>query len=222
MAATTTTTSVGQVISPSEDIYPTTGAHLDVRVLKDGKYIDPGTIRSLLTRLKVGKEQKPLWQQVGQEWKPSYTITSGYGKRNAPTKGASTFHLGQDYGIGAGTPLSWEGPGEYIPGRGYSTIKTTDPQGIPYEVRLLHTKPGKAANIPGQVTETAQQKLLQQQGLGDTYIFVGGKPKQKESEDFLSSYIQQSLTGGVPEIKSTFNPTAMLMQAFSQTPDYMS
>ena len=75
--ATTTTTSIGQVISPSEDIYPTTGAHLDVRVLKDGKYIDPSTIRSLLTRLKVGKEQKPLWQQVGQEWKPSYTITTG-------------------------------------------------------------------------------------------------------------------------------------------------
>lgn len=215
-------TNVGQIISPKEDIFPSTGAHLDVRVLKDGKYVDPGTIRSLLTRLKVGKEQKPLWQQSGTEWKPGYTITSPYGKRSAPTKGASTFHLGQDYAIGEGTPLAWEGPGEYIPGRGYSTIKTTDPQGTPYEVRLLHTKPGKAANIPGQLSETAQQKVLPQQGPGDTYIFVGGKPKQKESEDFLSSYIQQSLMGGVPEIKSTFNPTAMLMQAFSQTPDYMS
>jgi len=220
--AATSTTSVGQVISPSEDIFPSTGAHLDVRVLKDGKYIDPGTIRSLLTRLKVGKEQKPLWQQVGQEWKPSYTITSGYGKRDAPTAGASTFHLGQDYGIGAGTPLSWEGPGEYIPGRGYSTIKTTDPQGQPYEVRLLHTKPGKAANIPGQPTTQSQPPQTQQAG-GNTYIFVGGRPKKEDSsEDFLSSYIKNSLFEGGPEIKSSFNPTAMLQAAFNQTPNYMA
>ena len=219
--AATSTTSVGQVISPSEDIFPSTGAHLDVRVLKDGKYIDPGTIRSLLTRLKVGKEQKPLWQQVGQEWKPSYTITSGYGKRDAPTAGASTFHLGQDYGIGAGTPLSWEGPGEYIPGRGYSTIKTTDPQGQPYEVRLLHTKPGKAANIPSQPTAQSQPPQTQQAG-GNTYIFVGGRPKKEDSsEDFLSSYIKNSLFEGGPELKSSFNPTAMLQAAFNQTPNYM-
>jgi hypothetical protein len=219
--AATSTTSVGQVISPSEDIFPSTGAHLDVRVLKDGKYIDPGTIRSLLTRLKVGKEQKPLWQQVGQEWKPSYTITSGYGKRDAPTAGASTFHLGQDYGIGAGTPLAWEGPGEYIPGRGYSTIKTTDPQGQPYEVRLLHTKPGKAANIPGQPTAQPQLPQTQQAG-GNTYIFVGGRTKKEDSsEDFLSSYIKNSLFDGGPELKSSFNPTAMLQSAFNQTPNYM-
>ena len=214
-------TNVGQVIDPKEDIYPTTGAHLDVRVLKDGQYVNPATIRSLLTRLKVGKEQKPLWQQVGGEWKPSYAITSPYGKRSAPTKAASTFHLGKDFAIGAGTPLAWEGPGEYIPGRGYSTIKTTDPQGTPYEVRLLHTKPGKAATVTGQVPAADKPETLQQP-VGDTYIFVGGKPKQKESEDFLSSYIQESLMGGVPQFKAAFDPTSMLVQAFSQTPNYMS
>ena len=219
--AATSITSVGQVISPSEDIFPSTGAHLDVRVLKDGKYIDPGTIRSLLTRLKVGKEQKPLWQQVGQEWKPSYAITSGYGKREAPTKGASTFHLGQDYGIGAGTPLAWEGPGEYIPGRGYSTIKTSDPQGQPYEVRLLHTKPGKAANVPGQASVPSQESQTQQAG-GNTYIFVGGRPKKEDSsEEFLSSYIKNALSGEGPAIQSSFNPTAMLQAAFNQTPNYL-
>ena len=89
---------VGYVAAPGEDIFPTTGPHLDVRVLKDGKYIDPGTIRSLLTRLKVGKERKPLWQQQGEEWKPGFTITSPFGKRTAPTAGASTQHMGQDYG----------------------------------------------------------------------------------------------------------------------------
>lgn len=217
-----TLTSVGQVIDPKEDIFPTTGAHLDVRVLKDGKYINPATIRSLLARLKVGKEQKPLWQQIGEEWKPGFTITSPYGKRAAPTKGASTFHLGKDFAIGAGTPLAWEGPGEYIPGRGYSTIKTTDPQGTPYEVRLLHTKPGKAANVPGQPPAPPAQMPGTQQPLGNTYIFVGGSPRQRESEDFLASYIRDSLMSETPRIKSTFDPTSMLVQAFSQTPNYMS
>jgi hypothetical protein len=218
-----TITNVGQVIDPKEDIFPTTGAHLDVRVLKDGKYIDPSTIRSLLARLRVGKEQKPLWQQVNGEWKPSYTITSPYGKRTAPTKGASTFHLGKDFAIGAGTPLAWEGPGQYIPGRGYSTIKTTDPQGSPYEVRLLHTKPGQAANIPAQAaSEPPPSQTPAQLPGGDTYIYVAGGPRQKESEDFLSSYIRNSLMEEQPSIKSAFNPTSMLMQAFSQTPNYMS
>ena len=43
---------VGYVSPLNEDVLPSTGAHLDVRVRKDGKYINPETIRSLLTRLK--------------------------------------------------------------------------------------------------------------------------------------------------------------------------
>ena len=75
----------GYVARPEEDVFATTGAHLDVRVLKDGKYINPETIRSLLTRLKIGKERKPLWQQQGSTWKPAAPITSGFGPRVAPT-----------------------------------------------------------------------------------------------------------------------------------------
>ena len=47
--------SAGYVTPAGQDVFPSTGPHLDVRVSKDGKYVDPGTIRSLLTRLKVGK-----------------------------------------------------------------------------------------------------------------------------------------------------------------------
>ena len=212
---------VGYVAAPGEDIFPTTGPHLDVRVLKDGKYIDPGTIRSLLTRLKVGKERKPLWQQQGEEWKPGFTITSPFGKRTAPTAGASTQHMGQDYAVAAKTPLSWEGPGTFTPGEGYGTIKTTDPQGTPYEIRLLHTKGGKTAELQGQQAPPQQQTPPG----GDTYIYVlGGKGKKEEDPgaDFLSSYIQDSLFAQQPQVKSMINPAALLTSAFSQTPNFMT
>lgn len=212
---------VGYVAKPGEDIFPTTGPHLDVRVLKDGQYIDPGTIRSLLTRLKVGQERKPLWQQQGEQWNPAYTITSGYGKRAAPTKGASTYHLGHDYGISGGTPLAWEGPGTFTPGRGYGSIKTTDAQGTPYEIRLLHTIGGKkseqAAPQP-TITQTPQQQ-------GDTFIFMpGGKTEtaKQGGEDFLAAYARQLMSNETPKIQSMINPAQLLMGAFNQTPNYLS
>lgn len=211
---------VGYVAAPGEDIFPTTGPHLDVRVLKDGKYIDPGTIRSLLTRLKVGKERKPLWQQQGEEWKPGFTITSPFGKRTAPTAGASTQHLGQDYAIGAKTPLTWEGPGTFTPGKGYGTIKTTDIEGKPYEIRLLHTKGGKPSEV---AAAPPQQQQLQTPG-GDTYIYVmGGRKKEEDpAAGFLSSYIQDSLFSQQPQIKSMINPAALLTSAFEQNQQLMT
>lgn len=214
----------GYVTPTGQDILPSTGAHLDVRVMRDGKYVDPGTIRSLLTRLKVGKERKPLWQQQGEEWKPSFPITSGFGQRKAPTKGASTYHPAHDYGIAGNTPLYWEGPGTFKPGRGLGTISTTDIEGRPYEIHLLHTKGGKPSSL---TTPAAQQQQQPQQPqstakVGDTYIFVGGRKAPEKSEDFLSSYIQRSLMGEVPEIRSGIDPTAMLAQAFNQTPNYLA
>ena len=208
---------VGYVAKPGED-FASTGPHLDVRVLKDGKYINPETIRSLLTRLKVGKERTPLWQQQGTEWKPAAPITSGFGPRTAPTAGASTYHPAQDYGLGAGTPLAWEGPGAFIPGQGYGTIKTTDPQGNPYEIRLLHTKGGKQAELAGQTVD-AQPQQNQQQAKGNTYIIVpDSSTKEGGSQDFLASYLQNMMQ--TPQLKSSINPTALLMQAINQTPNY--
>ena len=212
---------VGYVAKPGEDIFPTTGPHLDVRVLKDGQYIDPGTIRSLLTRLKVGKERKPLWQQQGEQWNPAYTITSGYGKREAPTKGASTYHLGHDYGIEGGAPLAWEGPGTFTPGRGYGSIKTTDAQGTPYEIRLLHTIGGKKSEQPAAQTLPQQQPNQQP---GDTFIILpgGGGTQKQGGNDFLSAYVQQLMSAESPQIKSMINPAQLLMDAFNQTPNYLA
>jgi hypothetical protein len=202
---------VGYVAKPGED-FASTGAHLDVRVLKDGKYINPETIRSLLTRLKVGKERTPLWQQQGSEWKPAAPITSGFGPRVAPTAGASTYHPAQDYGLGAGTPLSWEGPGTFTPGKGYGTIQTTDPQGNPYEIRLLHTKGGK----PSAVTSAAQAVAPTAVATGNTYnLYLEGKKENPNTTDFLNDYASNLLQDSGMQAKQLFNPLSMLASAFN-------
>jgi murein DD-endopeptidase MepM/ murein hydrolase activator NlpD len=217
---------VGYVAKPGED-FASTGPHLDVRVLKDGKYIDPGTIRSLLTRLKVGKERTPLWQQQGSEWKPSAPITSGFGPRVAPAPGASTYHPAHDYGLGAGTPLAWEGAGTFTPGKGYGSIQTADTQGNPYEIRLLHTKGGKQSALAGQSVATQPQQAQQmpqgqqvvQQPKGNTYIVIpDSSGRENKSQDFLANYLQNMMQ--TPQLKPSVNPTEMLMAAVNQTPNY--
>lgn len=128
---------VGRVVDPSRDVFPTTGAHLDVRVVKDGQYVNPEFARSVLKNLYVGG--KPLYTQQGESWNVSYPITSRFGPRSAPAPGASTYHRGIDLGVGAGTPLEWRGGGSFKPERGYGVIETTDAQGRPYTIKLLHT-----------------------------------------------------------------------------------
>jgi len=205
----------GYVARPEEDVFATTGAHLDVRVLKDGKYINPETIRSLLTRLKVGKERKPLWQQQGSTWKPAAPITSGFGPRVAPTAGASTYHPAHDYGLGAGTQLAWEGPGEFTPNKGYGSIKTTDAQGTPYEIKLLHTKGGKSS----AVAPVAQQATLAapttpaHTSAGNIYNFyLQGKKKEDTGIEDLLPNPNEFLTGYA---KNLINPLSALQAAFN-------
>jgi hypothetical protein len=150
----------GSVIDPRRDVFPTTGAHLDVRVIpqfgtQKGKKIDPKTARTLLQNVLIGKDKTPLVQQQGQDWKWNFPITSEYGKRAAPTAGASTFHEGIDVSLGAGTPLAYKGYGTYRPDRGFGSLMTTDPQGNPYEIRFLHTEPGGKAAIGSTDIPTA-------------------------------------------------------------------
>ena len=127
---------VGRIARPEEDIFPTTGPHLDVRLQgPDGGYINPMTARSILQGLQVGG--KPLFQQNNGEWVASYPITSGHGPRAAPAPGASTYHEGVDFGVEANTQLAWTGDGEYSFEGGIGRIRL--PSG--HTVKLLHTKP---------------------------------------------------------------------------------
>lgn len=186
---------VGYIAKQGEDIFPTTAPHLDVRVKKGGKYIDPSTWRSGLQNLLIGEEKKPLYQQVKDGFTPSFPVTSGYGPRKAPVAGASTYHKGIDFGIAGGTPLYWRGKGAFKPGQGLGTIQT--PEG--FEIELLHTKGGKAGSLDEQ---TPQVKPPQQPAFADApqsiniVIETGGKEEDEDRispQEQLQNYIKDML-----------------------------
>ncbi|QDB82228.1 tape measure protein [Acinetobacter pittii] len=70
-----------------------TGPHLDVRY--GGSFSGQKVSNEHLARLQAGG--KPL---------TSYKISSNYGPRKAPTKGASSFHKGIDFSMPEGTPIT--------------------------------------------------------------------------------------------------------------------
>jgi hypothetical protein len=153
---------LGSVIDPSKDVFATTGAHLDVRVIPQfgpnkGKKIDPKSAKTLLQNILVGPNRTPLVQQNGKDWKWNFDVTSGFGPRSAPTAGASSYHEGIDIGLGAGTPLTFKGYGTFRPDRGFGSLTTADAQGNPYELRFLHTQPGKATAVGSTVAPAAPQ-----------------------------------------------------------------
>jgi hypothetical protein len=144
--------SAGVVVDPKKDIYATTGEHLDLRLIPQfgtnkGKPINPRFNKTILQNVLIGLNQVPLVQQKGKDWKWNFPITSEFGPRTAPTRGASSYHQGIDIGLKAGTPIAFKGYGSYRPDAGYGSLMTADPQGNPYEIRFLHTQPGKKAAV---------------------------------------------------------------------------
>jgi len=142
----------GYITRQGQDVLPSTAPHLHLEVIPEfgeykGKKINPRTLRSLAQNILIGKDKIPLVQQQGENWNWNFPITSEYGQRSAPVAGASTFHQGLDFGIEGGVPITYKGYGSYEPGEGFGTISTTDAQGNPYQIRLLHTMGGKQAAV---------------------------------------------------------------------------
>ena len=218
---------LGTVARPGEDIFPTTGPHLDVRVKKEGKYIDPITARSVLQNVLVGKDKTPLFKQEGGDFKPSYTITSPYGQRTAPTAGASTFHRGIDIGIEGGTPLTYKGYGKFIPGEGLGTLETIV-DGVPYELKFLHTKPGQQAEvIDGQQQQISQASKPTQTATAtpkDINLFITLPKKQSKTkeQDFLGGYISQVLSTPTRSTGLKMDPIRLLTEAASGSTNHFS
>ena len=198
---------LGAVVDPSKDVFATTGAHLDVRVIpqfgaQKGKKIDPRTAKSLLQNVLIGADKRPLVQQVGKDWKFNFPVTSEFGKRTAPTAGASTYHEGIDIGLGAGTPLAYKGYGSYRPDNGFGSLSVADAQGNPYELRFLHTAPGKAASV-GSSTVPSTPQLPSNVDQRTQYVLEQAAPKET-----LASNIKKQLVGQV--LSQALNPMSFL------------
>ena len=93
-----------------------------------------------------------------------------------------------------------------------ATGRTKDPQG-----RLTDVMPG--AMQPQQAQQMPQGQQVAQQSKGNTYIVIpDSSTKEGGSQDFLANYLQNVMQ--TPQLKSSINPTAMLMAAVNQTPNY--
>ena len=227
---------VGVIANPGEDIFPTTGPHLDVRVKKGGKYINPMTARTVLQNVLVGKDKTPLFRQDQGQFTPSFTITSPYGERKAPTAGASTFHKGIDIGIPGGTQLAYKGYGTYTPGEGLGRLQT-QVNGDAYELEFLHTKPGKQAKVdqpqaaanpfmpefisptaafPSQDSESRARDVLK------AFIYgtqLGGGREQEKPQKSFQQQLKEQIVGGI--LNQAMNPMGFLQQYSSQDPYLM-
>ncbi len=222
----------GVVATAKEDPFPRTGDHLDLRIYPQfgknkGRAINPESIRTVAQNVLIGQNKIPLVQQTREGWKWNFPITSRFGPRTAPTAGASSFHQGIDIGVGAGTPIAYKGYGSYRPDHGFGSLMVSDPQGNPYEIRLLHTRPGKAASVgstavpaapvlPG-ATATAQPTASDTRTRDILEAFAYGtqyqQPKAKEPS------LKDALFAGV--MQQAFTPQRSFLSRFIQQEPYL-
>ena len=93
-----------------------------------------------------------------------------------------------------------------------ATGRTKDSQG-----KLTDVMPGIMQTQQTQQMPQVQQ--VAQQPKGNTYIVVpDSSTKEGGSQDFLANYLQNIMQPA--QLKSNINPTAMLMAAVNQTPNY--
>jgi len=214
---------LGRIAGPGEDVFPTTGPHLDVRVTpqfgaQKGKRINPETARSLLQNVLVGDKQTPLVQQQGDQWKWNFPITSRFGPRSAPTAGASTYHQGIDLGIGPEN-IAYKGTGSFKPGKGYGTLTTTDPQGNPYEIQFLHTKPAvenALASAVAPAQPTPEYTSNRTEDILKAFLYGAQMQGEKKPEKSMKQQLKEQVVGGL--ISQAMNPMGFLSSFAASDP----
>ena len=131
------------------------------------------------TELKpVEKGEKIFYENLNFTWPiPGYTaISSPFGKRTAPTSGASTFHKGTDIPAPEGTTLIATCDGEitfigFLGGGGY-TITITNADGL--KISYCHVSPNYIVSV-GQIVE--QGDIIGNVGPKYVYGVVGNNYK---------------------------------------------
>ena len=179
-------------------------AHLYVKDKATGKYLDPRTIRSPLLGLRVGQQEIPAFikdasGKIVVNPQSGITITSGYGNRVAPTKGASSFHEGEDLALPAATKLSYVGNGTYTPkpgSGGFGNLGTFVTGDNKHELGFGHmSRLGQTASVaPGADSTSSSQSPTYEQS-------------QQRTNDILEAFMKgtqyQSATQPQTRTKTT-------------------
>jgi murein DD-endopeptidase MepM/ murein hydrolase activator NlpD len=126
-----------------------------------------------------------------------YEITSGFGYRNAPTDGASTFHKGVDVGTPWGTQLSMVGNGSVACGEepGYGKFAIIKPTDLPYEFLAGHLSNCSAgAYKSGQIVAATGDS-----GLGAGAHLHWEQHQNGEAIAPTEGYLYWTLNGAAPK-----------------------
>lgn len=164
-----------------------TGAHLDVRYggSRDGQ--------------KVSKEHLARLQAGGKSLS-NYRVSSDYGNRKAPTKGASSFHKGIDFAMPVGTPITTKVAVKDVKtaydskgGGYYSTVTFED--GV--VLKLLHQSPSMQGKVKGGASDGTLksnqdiEKQAEQQANTQIQLQMAAATKIKRIETQLQEDIKE-------------------------------
>jgi len=129
----------GSVVPYQRDTLPSTGDHLDTRILvksgpNKGQRIDPMSRPDLLSKVYIGDNVDnavPL---------TSFEVTSPYGDRVPPAPGASSFHAGIDSAIASGKKIFVKDGEGFYREKSANVVPITDDDGNTFEFEFYHTE----------------------------------------------------------------------------------
>ena len=201
-----------------------TGPHAHFALTKDGKPIPLSIARKDIGQyLQFRLPNKEEWQSVyspenqGFRLNPATQITSPMGKRIAPTPGASTYHLGEDYAFPEGTSLRFLGSGSISTHAGLGSAGNVSALRTgPYELQTFHLSELPQAAVTRDRATAPEAPSLPTPDQNTDTLMESLFGKQESLKDVLTaSLLQQALAR--KQETAVANPYKSLNSTLQQT-----
>ena len=201
-----------------------TAPHAHFALTKDGKPIPLSTARKDIGQyLQFRLPGKEDWHSVyspenqGFSLNPATQITSPMGKRIAPTPGASTDHLGEDYAFPEGTSLRFLGSGSISTHAGLGSAGNVSALRTgPYELQTFHLSELPQAAVTRDRATAPEAPSLPTPDQNTDTLMESLFGKQESLKDVLTaSLLQQALARKQETVVA--NPYKSLNSTLQQT-----
>ena len=201
-----------------------TAPHAHFALTKDGKPIPLSTARKDIGQyLQFRLPGREDWQSVyspenqGFRLNPATQITSPMGKRIAPTPGASTYHLGEDYAFPEGTSLRFLGSGSISTHAGLGSAGNVSALRTgPYELQTFHLSELPQAAVTRDRATAPEAPSLPTPDQNTDTLMESLFGKQESLKDVLTaSLLQQALAR--KQETAVANPYKSLNSTLQQT-----